>query len=58
VVILSSLTARTRQPFPVHCPHLNALAGHVRSFAEIMTGRQDEQELPYSSGTVEGNVNF
>jgi len=27
------------------CPHLNALAGHVRSFAEIMTRRQGQQEL-------------
>jgi transposase len=73
------------------CPHLNALAAHVRSFAEIMTRRRGQQELegwltaaeaddqpelhsfangirrdqhavtagltlPYSSGTVEGNV--
>jgi transposase len=27
------------------CPHLNALAGHVRSFAEIMTRRRGQQEL-------------
>jgi hypothetical protein len=27
------------------CPHLDALAGHVRSFAEIMTRRRGEQEL-------------
>jgi transposase len=27
------------------CPHLNALAGHVRGFAEIMTRRQGQQEL-------------
>ena len=74
------------------CPHLDALAGHVRSFAEMMTHRQgllaledwltrvetddqpqlrsfangirrDQQAvtaglaLPYSSGTMEGNVN-
>jgi transposase len=74
------------------CPHLDALAGHVRSFAEMMTRRQgllaledwltrveadDQPELrsfangirrdqqavtaglalPYSSGTMEGNVN-
>jgi transposase len=74
------------------CPHLNALAAHVRSFAEIMTLRRGQQELetwltaveaddqpelhsfangirrdqqavtngltlPYSSGTVEGNIN-
>ena len=74
------------------CPHLDALAGHVRGFAEMMTRRQgllaledwltrveagDQPELrsfangirrdqqavtaglalPYSSGTMEGNVN-
>ncbi len=74
------------------CPHLDALAAHVTSFAEMMTNRTGEQELsgwlaaveaddqpclhsfatgirrdlnavtagltlPYSSGTVEGNVN-
>jgi transposase len=27
------------------CPHLDALAGHVRSFAEMMTRRQGEHEL-------------
>jgi transposase len=27
------------------CPHLNALAAHVRSFAEMMARRQGEQEL-------------
>jgi transposase len=27
------------------CPHLNALAGHVRAFAEMMTRRQGEQDL-------------
>jgi transposase len=27
------------------CPHLDALAGHVRGFAEIMTGRRGEQQL-------------
>jgi len=27
------------------CPHLDALAGHVRSFAEMMTGRRGEQQL-------------
>jgi transposase len=27
------------------CPHLDALAGHVRSFAEMMTHRQGEHEL-------------
>jgi hypothetical protein len=27
------------------CPHLNALAGHVRSFAEMMTRRQGQQAL-------------
>jgi transposase len=27
------------------CPHLDALAGHVRSFAEMMTGRHGEQQL-------------
>lgn len=27
------------------CPHLNALAAHVRSFAEIMTRRRGQQEL-------------
>jgi transposase len=27
------------------CPHLNALAAHVRSFAEMMTRRQGQQEL-------------
>ena len=27
------------------CPHLNGLAAHVRSFAEMMTRRQGEQEL-------------
>jgi transposase len=27
------------------CPHLNALAGHVRSFAEMMGRRQGQQEL-------------
>ena len=27
------------------CPHLNALAAHVRSFAEIMTRRSGEQQL-------------
>ena len=74
------------------CPHIDALAAHVTSFAEMMTNRTGEQELsgwlaaveaddqpylhsfatgirrdqdavtagltlPYSSGTVEGNVN-
>jgi transposase len=74
------------------CPHLDALAGHVRDFADIMTRRQgqlaledwltrveaddqpqlhsfasgirrDQQAvtagltLPWSSGTIEGNVN-
>jgi transposase len=74
------------------CPHLDALAGHIRDFAEMMTHRQgllaledwltrveaddqpqlhsfangirrDQQAvtaglaLPYSSGTLEGNVN-
>jgi transposase len=27
------------------CPHLNALAAHVRSFAEMMTRRQGQQAL-------------
>jgi transposase len=27
------------------CPHLNALAAHVRTFAEIMTLRRGQQEL-------------
>jgi hypothetical protein len=27
------------------CPHLNALAAHVRSFAEMMTRRRGQQEL-------------
>jgi hypothetical protein len=27
------------------CPHLDALAGHVRSFAEMMARRQGEQQL-------------
>ena len=27
------------------CPHLDALAGHVRGFAEMMTGRRGEQQL-------------
>ena len=27
------------------CPHLNALAAHVRSFAEIMTRRRGQQDL-------------
>nr|WP_308442440.1 transposase [Micromonospora andamanensis] len=73
------------------CAHLNALAGHVTAFAEMLTGRHGERldawiaaveaddqhdlqsfaaglkrdydavrnglTLPYSSGTVEGNVN-
>jgi transposase len=28
-----------------HCPHLDALAGHVRGFAEMMARRQGEHEL-------------
>jgi transposase len=74
------------------CPHIDALAAHVTSFAEMMTGRSGDQQLddwlaaveaddqphlhsfaagirrdhaavtagltlPYSSGSVEGNVN-
>ena len=74
------------------CPHIDGLAAHVTSFAEMMTNRTGEQQLPgwlaavqaddqphlhsfaagirrdqdavtagltlpYSSGTVEGNVN-
>ena len=74
------------------CPHLDNLAAHITSFAEMMTNRTGEQQLPgwlaaveaddqphlhsfaagirrdqdavtagltlpYSSGTVEGNVN-
>jgi transposase len=27
------------------CPHLDALAGHVRSFAEMMTGRRGDRQL-------------
>ncbi len=27
------------------CPHLHALAGHVRSFAEMMTRRQGQHDL-------------
>ncbi len=27
------------------CPHLDALAGHVRGFAEMMVGRRGEQQL-------------
>jgi transposase len=27
------------------CPHLDALAGHVRSFAEMMTGRHGDRQL-------------
>jgi transposase len=27
------------------CPHLDALAGHVRGFAQMMTGRRGEQQL-------------
>jgi transposase len=36
------------------CPHLNALTGHVRSFAEMMTQRRGEQELEGWLTAVEG----
>lgn len=26
-----------------YCPHLDALAGHVRTFAEMMTGRHGDR---------------
>jgi transposase len=37
------------------CPHLDALAGHVRSFAEMMTGRRGEQQLEDWLTTVEAD---
>jgi hypothetical protein len=37
------------------CPHLNALAAHVRSFAEMMTRRQDQQELEGCPTRVEAD---
>ncbi|WP_405692511.1 hypothetical protein [Streptomyces sp. NBC_00057] len=53
----------------VHCPELDALTGHVRSFGQTLTERQGERlpqwldaviaglTLPWNSGVVEGNVN-
>ncbi|MFG3532307.1 hypothetical protein ACGF8B_37100 [Streptomyces sp. NPDC047917] len=52
-----------------HCPELNALARHVRSFAAMLTDRKGERlpdwldaviaglTLPWNSGVVEGHVN-
>jgi len=41
------------------CPDVDAAAGHVASFAEIMCGLAvvNGLSLPYSSGAVEGTVN-
>jgi transposase len=36
---------RSSQPSTTAAPHLNALAGHVRSFAEMMTRRRGQQQL-------------
>ncbi|WP_217213860.1 hypothetical protein [Streptomyces sp. AC550_RSS872] len=52
-----------------NCPELDALTGHVRSFAQMLTERQEERlpqwldaviaglTLPWNSGVVEGHVN-
>ncbi|MEU1231992.1 ISL3 family transposase [Streptomyces sp. NPDC005828] len=52
-----------------HCPELDALTRHVRSFAVMLTDRQGERlpdwldaviaglTLPWNSGVVEGHVN-
>ncbi|MFI1370172.1 hypothetical protein [Streptomyces griseochromogenes] len=52
-----------------NCPGLDALTGHVRSFAQMLTERQGERlpqwldaviaslTLPWNSGVVEGHVN-
>jgi transposase len=37
------------------CPHINALAGHVTSFAEMMTRRRGEQELQSWLTSVEAD---
>jgi transposase len=37
------------------CPHLDALAAHVRNFAEIMTRRQGEQQLEHWLTAVEAD---
>jgi len=37
------------------CPHLYALAGHVRSFAEMMTRRRGQQDLEAWLATVEAD---
>jgi len=37
------------------CPHLDALAGHVRSFAEMMTGRHGDRQLEDWLTTVEAD---
>jgi transposase len=37
------------------CPHLNALAAHVRSFAEMMTHRRGQQELDGWLAAVEAD---
>jgi transposase len=38
-----------------HCPHLNALAAHVRNFAEIMTRRTGDQQLKSWLAAVEAD---
>ena len=40
---------------PDRCPHPDALAAHVRSFAEIMTCRQGQQELDGWLSAVEAD---
>jgi transposase len=37
------------------CPHLDALAGHVRGFAEMMTRRRGQQELEAWLAAVEAD---
>ena len=37
------------------CPHLDALAGHVRSFAEMMTRRRGQQDLEAWLAAVEAD---